>query len=120
MTLYDVGYKKPPPQHRFAKGQSGNPNGRPRKANRIEIETIVASAISGKVSFTIRGQRKRASRDEVFLRSLLKKALGGYAGAADEILTMLVEGRRRNEGPVQIEVRGWLPDYPGQNLKQAK
>ena len=28
---YDVGYGKPPKQTRFAKGQSGNPRGRPRK-----------------------------------------------------------------------------------------
>jgi hypothetical protein len=26
----DVGYKKPPQQSRFAKGQSGNPRGRPK------------------------------------------------------------------------------------------
>ena len=29
---YEVGYRKPPAQHRFAKGSSGNPSGRPRKA----------------------------------------------------------------------------------------
>ena len=27
---YDVGYGKPPTEHRFAKGRSGNPNGRPK------------------------------------------------------------------------------------------
>ena len=28
---YDVGYGKPPAEHRFKKGQSGNPRGRPRR-----------------------------------------------------------------------------------------
>jgi hypothetical protein len=31
-TTGKVGYRKPPAEHRFAKGKSGNPNGRPRKA----------------------------------------------------------------------------------------
>ncbi len=31
-ATYEVGYAKPPAEHRFRKGQSGNPNGRPRKA----------------------------------------------------------------------------------------
>jgi len=31
---YEVGYGKPPAEHRFPKGQSGNPRGRPKKAEK--------------------------------------------------------------------------------------
>src|SRR5690606_35482513 len=37
---YDVGYAKPPAEHRFRKGQSGNPGGRPKGAvNKPKIDT---------------------------------------------------------------------------------
>ena len=31
MTDYDVGYRKPPKQSKFKKGETGNPRGRPKR-----------------------------------------------------------------------------------------
>jgi hypothetical protein len=37
---YEVGYRRPPAEHRFRKGQSGNPRGRPRGArNKPPVDT---------------------------------------------------------------------------------
>ena len=48
---YKVGYGKPPKEHRFKKGQSGNPRGRPkgaksRKPARPEERTSMPSRAS--------------------------------------------------------------------------
>jgi hypothetical protein len=44
-SIYEVGYCKPPVQHRFAKGQSGNPKGGSRKRKDDAHEEKIKSLI---------------------------------------------------------------------------
>jgi Family of unknown function (DUF5681) len=57
---YDVGYRKPPRHTRFAKGQSGNPRGRPPGAK--NLKTLLSEALNETVIVSENGGRQRLRR----------------------------------------------------------
>ena len=63
---YAVGYGKPPRQHQFQKGQSGNPRGR-RKAKLNEAE-LIAKVRDELVTITVNGKAKRITSFEAAIR----------------------------------------------------
>lgn len=115
-----VGYGRPPKSSQYKKGQSGNLRGRPKREP-PEFGNIIAQVINGDASYTEDGQNKTATRIEVGLRALLKQALTGNLGAAEQIYSLLKSAERPGStDAIQIRVTGWLPDYPGQTGEQKK
>lgn len=72
---YDVGYGKPPTKTRFKKGQSGNPNGRPKKTK--DLETLAGKMLSELVSVTIDGERRQVTVAEATIMKIRNDILTG-------------------------------------------
>lgn len=68
---YEVGYGKPPKEHRFKPGQSGNSRGRPRKLK------VLFAVINEPVPIKINGVTRMAPGYEVGLRKTAQAALAG-------------------------------------------
>jgi hypothetical protein len=79
----EIGYRKPPKKHRFPKGKSGNPNGRPPKkvAPKRSLTEIIEHVLDEELEFEIRGVTKRITYREMICRQLLEKAAEGDKSA---------------------------------------
>lgn len=80
---YEVGYGKPPEKHKFRPGQSGNPNGRPKKGSQAKnIEAIFFETIDVKVN----GKQQEVTAFEAGLRRIVQSAIKGNLNAIKEFL----------------------------------
>ncbi len=66
-----IGYGRPPAKHRFKKGQSGNPKGRPKGARGLKAE---AAEVLNE-TFPMTGSRKRVSARKAMLLKQREKAI---------------------------------------------
>ena len=83
---YEIGYGRPPKEHRFKPGRSGNPNGRPKeRRNRM---TEIGELFDTKIEATRNGKRVKVSPFSAVLQVLLKKALSGDVRAVQVLLEL--------------------------------
>jgi uncharacterized protein DUF5681 len=70
---FKVGYRKPPREHQFKKGQSGNPKGRPKGS--LNIENVVRQVLTESITITVNGKSQRISAFHAMLLSMRNKAI---------------------------------------------
>jgi Family of unknown function (DUF5681) len=72
---HKTGYRRPPEDRRWKKGQSGNPNGRRNKS--LDISQMIDRFFAGKIKITEGDIVRRVSRFEAILLQLWRKAVAG-------------------------------------------
>lgn len=76
---YDIGYKKPPKQNQFQKGQSGNPKGRPKGSK--NLRTDLQEELQEKVMVTEGGRQRPVSKQRALVKTMTSRALKGDSRA---------------------------------------
>jgi hypothetical protein len=93
---YQVGYKKPPIETRFKKGNNANPRGRPRGSK--NLATLQDRALDT-VVVVEDGTRRRLTKRDIVIAQLVDRSAGADLRATKILLDMLDKlGRRASPG----------------------
>jgi hypothetical protein len=99
---YTVGYRKPPRQTQFKKGQSGNPNGRAKGTK--NLATLIMSALNKPVVVIQNGRRKSITKLQAMTTQLANKGASGEPKATQLLMGMIQLFEARPEALGQKEV----------------
>jgi hypothetical protein len=123
----DVGYKRPPKETRFKKGQSGNPKGRPKTLNLNRDSDWSANAIVLKEGERLISVREgNEIRDMPVIEAVVRKqfgtALGGNAYAQKQAITgyRWAERERRQKIAEEVELYARYVKVTRAEIAEAK
>src|SRR5947209_2491034 len=97
---YDVGYRKPPHQTRFSKGQSGNPRGRSPGAK--NLKTLLSDVLNEFVIVTENGGRRKITKRKAIVTQLVNRSASADFRAIKILLDMVRDIESQTE-PASVE-----------------
>lgn len=113
---YDVGFGRPPEHTRFRPGRSGNPKGRPKL--RRNLKTVVRDALNEAITIREGERKRRTSRLDALVRTVLNKALQGEAKAIPHLIALMRlaglegdESEAENTAPLRSEDEALIRDF---------
>jgi glutathionylspermidine synthase len=87
---YEVGYKKPPKEHQFRKGEpSPNPRGRRKKSRNFAI--MLNKFLQEPVTITKNGMKKKMTAQEAIALTMIANAIKGSDKAIERIFKLFPE-----------------------------
>lgn len=85
------GYKNPPPEHQFRKGQSGNPNGRPRKSKAtplLDLAELLEIELAQPLTVQENGQPVTITKAQALAKQMVTQAINGKPSQQRAILAL--------------------------------
>lgn len=93
--LSGVGYKRPPKESRWKKGQSGNPKGRP--PGHRNLAAALSAILNEDTSATVDGEERRMTRLEAVTRRLVDEAAAGDPRLIKELFAEIHKNESKAE-----------------------
>ncbi len=94
-TSYEIGYGKPPKQHQFKSGVSGNRKGRPRGSK--NVHTLLNEILNQNITIKENGKPLRISKKAALLVQLVNKGVKGDIRAIQTLLPHLIMADMKEE-----------------------
>ncbi|MEP5937326.1 MAG: DUF5681 domain-containing protein [Erythrobacter sp.] len=90
---YDVGYKKPPKQHQWEKGESGNPLGGSNKQRKHDVlksfEDVLIDELLVTIEPTVGGKKQKMRIFRAIIKSTVRDAMTGSSRDRREFIKMI-------------------------------